>query len=56
MQIHDELVFEFPKESLTEAVAFIQACMDAQPFPEMDMPIVAEAAYGPDFGHMAEME
>ena len=56
LQIHDELVFELPEEKLPEAVAFIQACMDAQPFPEMDVPIVAEAAYGPDFGHMKEME
>ena len=49
-------MFELPVEKLPEAVAFIQACMDAQPFPEMDVPIVAEAAYGPDFGHMKEME
>ena len=56
LQIHDELVFELPAERLTEAVAFIQDCMDAQPFPEMDVPIVAEAAYGTDFGHMAEWE
>ena len=56
LQIHDELVFELPADRLEEAVAFIQDCMDAQPFPEMDVPIVAEAAYGPDFGHMAEME
>ena len=52
LQIHDELVFEVPRERLKEAVTYIQTCMDAQPFPEMDVPIVAEAAYGPDFGHM----
>ena len=56
LQIYDELVFELPEERLAEAIAFIQGCMDAQPFPEMDVPIVAEAAYGPDFGHMAEWE
>lgn len=56
LQIHDELVFELPADRLQEAVAFIQAAMDAQPFPEMDVPIVVEAANGPDFGHMAEME
>ena len=56
LQIHDELVFELPAERLTEAVAFIQDCMDAQPFPEMDVPIVAEAAYGSDFGHMNAMD
>lgn len=56
LQIHDELVFELPADKLEEAVTFIQDCMDAQPFPEMDVPIVAEAAYGPDFGHMNEMD
>ena len=30
--------------------------MEAQPFSEMDVPIVAEAAYGTDFGHMEEIE
>lgn len=56
LQIHDELVFELPEERLTEAVAFIQACMDAKPFPELDVPLVAEASWGYDFGHMNEME
>lgn len=55
LQIHDELVFELPEERLTEAVAFIKECMDAQPFPEMDVPIVAEASWGYDFGHMNEI-
>ena len=54
LQIHDELVFEVPRERLKDAVTYIQTCMDAQPFPEMDVPIVAEAAYGPDFGHMTD--
>lgn len=54
LQIHDELVFEVPRDRLKEAVDYIQGCMDAQPYPEMDVPIVAEAAYGPDFGHMAD--
>jgi len=56
LQIHDELVFELPAVRLHEAVAFIRSRMEAQPFLEFDVPIVAEAACGPDFGHMAEME
>ena len=56
LQIHDELVFEIPENRLHEAVAFIRECMEAQPFPELDVPLVAEASYGPDFGHMKEME
>ena len=56
LQIHDELVFELPADRLHEAVSFIRECMDARPFPEMDVPIVAEAAYGADFGHMEELD
>lgn len=56
LQIHDELVFELPEERLNEAVAFIQDCMDAKPFPELDVPLVAEASWGYDFGHMNEMD
>jgi len=56
LQIHDELVFELPEERLAEAVAFIQDCMDAKPFPELDVPLVAEASWGYDFGHMNEMD
>ena len=56
LQIHDELVFEVPENRLNEAVAFIRECMEAQPFPELDVPLVAEASFGPDFGHMKEME
>lgn len=56
LQIHDELVFELPEARLNEAVAFIQDCMDAKPFPELDVPLVAEASWGYDFGHMEEME
>ncbi|NLI20887.1 MAG: bifunctional 3'-5' exonuclease/DNA polymerase [Clostridiales bacterium] len=56
LQIHDELVFELPAYRLDEAVAFIRACMEQQPFSGFDVPIVAEASYGTDFGHMAEIE
>ena len=56
LQIHDELVFELLANRLDEAVAFIRLCMEQQPFPEFDVPIVAEAAYGADFGHMTEIE
>ena len=56
LQIHDELVFELPVDRLRDAVTLIRECMEAQPFPEMDVPIVAEAAYGTDFGHMEEIE
>lgn len=56
LQIHDELTFIIPEERLTEAVAFIKACMEPQPFPEFDLPLVAEASAGPSFGKMEELE
>ena len=56
LQIHDELVFELPEERLEEAVAFIRGCMEQQPFPAFDVPILAEASYGTDFGHMTEID
>lgn len=55
LQIHDELVFELPADKVDEAVPFIRSCMEARPFPEFDVPIVAEAACGPTFGDLAEM-
>ena len=51
-----ELVFELPADKVEEAAALIRSCMEAQPFPEFDVPIVAEAAFGPSFGELAEME
>ncbi|WP_416200627.1 MAG: bifunctional 3'-5' exonuclease/DNA polymerase [Thermocaproicibacter melissae] len=56
LQIHDELVFELPEDKADEAVVFIKECMETQPFPEFDVPIVAEASLGRNFGEMKEME
>ncbi|WP_265447155.1 bifunctional 3'-5' exonuclease/DNA polymerase [Acetivibrio straminisolvens] len=56
LQIHDELVFELPEDKVDEAVVFIKECMETQPFPESDVPIVAEASVGRNFGEMKEME
>ena len=56
LQIHDELVFELPEERLGEAIRFVKACMERQPYPEFDVPIVAEASVGPRFGKMEELE
>lgn len=56
LQIHDELVFELPEDKVDEAAAFIKECMETQPFPEFDVPIVAEASVGRNFGEMKEME
>ena len=56
LQIHDELTFTLPTERLAEAVQFIKECMETQPFPEFDLPLIAEASVGSKFGEMNEME
>ena len=56
LQIHDELTFIIPKDKLSESVVFIKACMEEQPFPEFDLPLVAEASAGETFGSMEELE
>ena len=56
LQIHDELTFIIPKDKLTEAVRFIKEYMEEQPFPEFDLPLVAEASAGETFGTMEELE
>ena len=56
LQIHDELTFIIPENRLSDAVTFIRACMEEKPFPEFDLPLIAEASAGPTFGMMEELE
>lgn len=56
LQIHDELTFIVPEEKLTEAVQYIKTAMEQKPYPEFDLPLVAEAAAGDTFGTMEELE
>ena len=56
LQIHDELTFIIPEDRLKETVAFIRVCMEEKPFPEFDLPLIAEASAGPTFGMMEELE
>ncbi|MEG1549751.1 MAG: bifunctional 3'-5' exonuclease/DNA polymerase [Ruthenibacterium sp.] len=56
LQIHDELVFEIPAEKLAEAISFVKTCMETQPFPAFDLPLIAEAAAGESFGSLKELE
>ena len=56
LQIHDELTFIIPKNKLNETVTFIRACMEEKPFPEFDLPLIAEASAGMTFGTMEELE
>lgn len=53
LQIHDELTFVVPDDKVQEAVAFIRACMEQKPYPEFDVPLVAEASAGQSFGELS---
>ena len=54
LQIHDELTFLVPKERVGEAVDFVKACMEERPFPEFDLPLIAEASAGSTFGNLED--
>ena len=56
LQIHDELTFLIPEDRLNDAVAYIRGCMEQQPFPEFDLPLIVEASAGPTFGSMEELD
>jgi DNA polymerase-1 len=56
LQIHDELTFIVPKDKLAEAYTFIKGCMEEQPFPAFDLPLIAEGTAGETFGNMKELE
>jgi DNA polymerase-1 len=54
LQVHDQLDFELPADMLNNAIMFIKSCMEAQPFPEFDVRIIAEASVGSQYGDMKE--
>lgn len=56
LQIHDELTFIIPEDRRKEAAAFIKECMEPRPYPDFQLPLVAEASAGTAFGNMEELE
>ena len=56
LQIHDELLFEVDDGHEDEAIRIIRTAMERQPFPEFDIPIVAEGEHGTCFGKLTELE
>jgi len=44
------------EDKLKEAVIFIKGCMEAKPFEEFNLPLIAEASAGKTFGTMEELE
>lgn len=56
LQIHDELLFAAPEDSVREAADFIRGCMEAVPFEDFDIPLKVEVAVGKNYGEMEELE
>jgi len=55
LQVHDQVDFELPVDRVGEAITFLKACMEAQPFPDFDVKIIAEASVGSRYGDMKEV-
>lgn len=56
LTVHDSLVFYLPEDKVEEAGRLIKWLMEKQPFPEFDVPLVAEAAAGRNYGELADLE
>ena len=56
LTVHDSLVFYLPEDKVKEAGRLIKGLMEKQPFPEFDVPLVAEAAAGRNYGELADLE
>ena len=56
LTVHDSLVFYLPEDKAAEAGRLIKGLMEKQPFLEFDVPLVAEAAAGRNYGELADLE
>ena len=52
LTVHDSLVFYVAEEKVQEAGVLIKGLMERQPFPEFDVPLVAEVATGTNYGEL----
>jgi DNA polymerase I-like protein with 3'-5' exonuclease and polymerase domains len=56
LQIHDELVFEAPRERATEFLRSMWRVLEESPVPSFRIPIVVEPKRGPRFGELCKLE
>ncbi len=54
LQVHDELVYEMPRDIVHEVVPLIKQAMEVRPALGFEVPIVAEATVGQSYGQMEE--
>ncbi len=50
LQVHDELVFEVPKDQADEAAALIKGIMESPQVADIGLPLLVEAGTGPTWG------
>jgi len=56
LTVHDSLVFYVPEEKVKQAGSLIKKLMEQKPFPEFDVPLVAEVGVGINYGDLEEWE
>ena len=56
LTVHDSLVFYVPEDKVMEAGRLIKDLMERQPFPEFDVPLVAEPGVGVNYGDLEDIE
>lgn len=56
LTVHDSLVFYVPADKVMEAGQLIKGLMEKQPFPEFDVPLVAELGAGVNYGDLEDLE
>lgn len=56
LTVHDSLVFYVPEDKVPEAGRLIKRLMEKQPFPEFDVPLVAEPGVGVNYGELEDIE
>lgn len=56
IQIHDELVFEVPRERANDFIRTIKRTLEEPPVPEFRIPIVVEPKRGLSFGDLKTVD
>jgi len=54
--VHDEIVFEVETAHLDDAIPWLKAVMEEEPFADFDVPLVVEAATGQTYGTLTPWE
>jgi DNA polymerase-1 len=56
LQVHDELLFEVPRDEVPNTIHVIKPIMELSPLPDFTIPLVADVEVGPSYGQLARVE